>query len=460
MLEFIYFIYTHSGVAMIINIFFLNMMASLFAKRKYTNFFTYYILPLVIYSAIYFYPEYALHYNLIPYFYHFMVLMGINLIWILLFLKGSIPQKMIYYLYFFTVYKCIVFFLGAFIYDYQYILDRNTYILLDMGSSVIPIVSLWKFSKFFLAHPLNTVAKSLDRKQILLMAYCPLSIFITFQMADPSVQFNPSYFISISAGLLIFNLPIFYYLFTKFGENNESRLQLEKALAETNAQVARYRYTILIEEQARKERHELKNKYFYIQTLLKEKKLDKLNTFLVDHIGELSQDDSGIYTHNVLIDHVLNTKLLQAKKYGIKTYTEILLPEKFSINEEDFCTIILNLLDNAIEASIKEKNPDIQIYLNIKNNYLVFCIKNKVGHDILKTNPKLHTSKNNKSAHGLGIKIIKKAVRNSNGMFDVTTESNYFVATVMIPVETYEEKAINKVFYNSNKQTDEVTLTR
>ena len=34
MLEFIYFIYTHSGVAMIINIFFLNMMASLFAKRK------------------------------------------------------------------------------------------------------------------------------------------------------------------------------------------------------------------------------------------------------------------------------------------------------------------------------------------------------------------------------------------------------------------------------------------
>ena len=439
MLEFIYLIYTHSGVTIFINSIFLNMMASLFSKRKYANFFTYYILPLIIYSIVYFYPEYALHYTLIPYFYHFIVIMSINLIWILLFLEGPISQKIVYYLYFFTVYKCIVFFLGAFIYDYQYILNRNIYILLDMTSSVIPIASLWTFSKFFLAHPFSSIAKFLDRKQLLLMTYCPISIFITFQMADPSINFDPGYFVSISACLLIFNLPIFYYLFTKIGENNEAGIQLRKALAETNAQVARYRYTILIEEQAKKERHELKNKYFYIQTLLKENKLDKLNAFLTDHIGELSKNNSGIYSNNVLIDHVLNTKLLQAKKHGIKTYTEILIPKKISINEENFCTIILNLLDNAIEASIKEKDPDIQIYLNIKNNYLVFCIKNRVGHNVLKDNPKLCTSKKDTSTHGLGLKIIKRALRNSNGIFDVSIENNYFVATVMMPIENHEK---------------------
>ncbi len=140
-----------------------------------------------------------------------------------------------------------------------------------------------------------------------------------------------------------------------------------------------------------------------------------------------------------MIDHVLNTKLLQAKKHGIKTYTEILIPEKISINEEDFCTIILNLLDNAIEASIKEKDPDIQIYLNIKNNYLVFCIKNRVGHNVLKDNPKLCTSKKDTSAHGLGLKIIKRAIRNSNGIFDVSIKNNYFVATVMMPIENHEK---------------------
>ncbi len=91
-------------------------------------------------------------------------------------------------------------------------------------------------------------------------------------------------------------------------------------------------------------------------------------------------------------------------------------------------------MDNAIEASRKEENPDIQLYLNMKNNYLVFCIKNKVSYDVLKSNPSLKTSKPDAENHGLGMNIIKRAVKNSNGIFDTSMESGYFVATVMIPV--------------------------
>ena len=58
-----------------------------------------------------------------------------------------------------------------------------------------------------------------------------------------------------------------------------------------------------------------------------------------------------------------------------------------------------------------------------------------MSYDVLSENPKLKTSKKDSSYHGLGMKIVKRAVRNSNGIFDITMECGYFVATVMVPVK-------------------------
>lgn len=413
---------------------FLNMMDRLFVRKKNVNSFVYYGIPIILFWIIYYFPQYALGHTTIPYYFYFATLMSVSIISIAFLLEGSIIEKLIYYMYYFTVYKCVVFFLGGFIYDKEPIWNRNLYMALDVISTFLPVTVLVLFRRFCLKFQLHTVLVYLKKNQVALMLYCPFSLFASFQLADPSLNVPTAYYISISAVLLVFNVPIFYYIFAKIGESNESRIEMGTALAETAQQLSRYRYSVIMEEQARKERHELKNKYFYIQTLLKENKLEQLDAFLTEHIGELGSNDTGIYTNNALIDHILSTKLALAKHHNIKTYSEILIPEKLNINEEYFCTVLLNLFDNAIEASVKEKNPDIQIYLNTRNDYLVFCIKNKVSFDVLEENPKLKTSKSDASSHGLGMKIIKRAVRKSNGIFDTSMESGYFVATVMFPV--------------------------
>lgn len=433
MLNTIYFIYNHISNVLYI-IIFLNMMEHLFLRKKRVHQLVYYMIPCMVFMLTYYYPEYMHGQTVIPYYYYFICVLSTMFIAITVFLESPIVEKLVYYMYYFTVYKCIVFFLGGFLYGKEPFMNPVLYKTLDSISTLIPLTVLFVFRKFCLKYRIHTVIAYLKKTQVALMLYCPLSLFISFQLADPSLSVPHDYYVSLSAFLLVFNIPIFYYLNAKIGENNESRIEMGKALAETAAQLSRYRYTVFIEEQARKERHELKNKYFYIQTLLKENEIEKLEKYLSDHIGELSNNESGIYTNNSMIDYIINTKLALAKKHHIKTYSEILIPEKLPINEESFCTILLNLFDNAIEASVKEKNPDIQIYLNIKNQYLVFCIKNKVSFDVLAENPKLKTSKEDSSAHGLGMKIIKHAVKNSNGIFDTSMESGYFVATVMVPI--------------------------
>ena len=176
----------------------------------------------------------------------------------------------------------------------------------------------------------------------------------------------------------------------------------------------------------------MKNRYFYIQALLHEGKTEQLEQYLQHTVGELSEMVGGIHTGNILIDHILNTKLDIAHKKNIKTYTEILIPNETNINEEYFCTILLN---NAIENSQNEQTPDIQVFMNIKNRYLVCTIKNKISENILLTNPELSTTKKEKTNHGLGLKIIKKTAQKANAIFDITIENGYFIATVMMPLE-------------------------
>ncbi len=134
-----------------------------------------------------------------------------------------------------------------------------------------------------------------------------------------------------------------------------------------------------------------------------------------------------------MIDYLLNRKIQEAQKFHIKTYTEIIIPAQLSTNEEVLCTILLNLLDNAIEASKQESDPDIQIIIKCVQNYLLCTISNKVSTNILDTNPELTTSKTDASNHGLGIKIIRSSVESQNGLLNFKCERGYFTASVMLP---------------------------
>ncbi|MCF0134411.1 MAG: GHKL domain-containing protein [Blautia sp.] len=437
MFDALYLLYQLSGNGIIL-ILLQRTLCTIFEKKKNANTFLNYILLVLIYWFIYYLP--AMPFSLknllnvsIPYYYYFITSILLSFIWAFAFVKGDVMEKCAYILYFYAVYKCFKFILGA-LYDFQTTMDSMLYKTLDMLSFLLVFAGMLLLCRILIKHPLKFLHK-LSRLEKALLLFCPISFFSLLQLADPSVNVPYIVFIPVAAFILLVNLPIIYILYVTIGEQYESRYQIERALAETSAQLTRYRYTIIMEEQARKERHELKNNYFYMQSLLKEGKTEQLEAYLANHIGDLNDGDAGLHTNNVLIDHILNVKLSYARKKAIKTYTEVLIPENLPINEEYFCTILLNLLDNAIEASLLEKDPDIQIFMNLKNKNLICSIKNKIGKNVLDNNPTLMTTKPDKKNHGLGMKIIKNRVRKLNALFDISVENNYFVATVVIPLK-------------------------
>jgi sensor histidine kinase regulating citrate/malate metabolism len=143
----------------------------------------------------------------------------------------------------------------------------------------------------------------------------------------------------------------------------------------------------------------------------------------------------NIDTGNTMIDYILNSKMAEAGRYKIKTCVDVLIPANINVDENTLCTVFLNLFDNAIEASKKENDPDIQVTMKCVQNYLHFVIANKTDPELMKANPHLRTTKDDKNNHGLGMKIVKEAVEKTNGIISHKMVGSYFTVTVMLPME-------------------------
>lgn len=365
-----------------------------------------------------------------PYWFYFVSTIPVSVLCAHIALAGTLFTKLVYVLYFmaFTqLYKMVC----SPLYSQEFSMQPQVYRTLDMLTTLVLYILLFLLSKLFRKIKLSAPFSISCFKGVLIL-YFPIGFLIFFGISS-STQIYSVNQISILSGILLTNLPIIYYFFATIIHSYEDQRKLDDALTQTRTQLARYRYSLEVQEQVKKERHELKNNYFYIQTLLADKKYDQLDTYISQAIGEKMSKLTDIQTGNTLIDYLLNRKIQEAQKFHIKTYTEIIIPSRLSINEEVLCTILLNLLDNAIEASKQEDTPDIQIVIKCVQNYLLCKISNNVNSNILAENPDLVTSKADASNHGLGIKIIRSAVESQNGLLNFECEKGYFIASVMLP---------------------------
>lgn len=132
-------------------------------------------------------------------------------------------------------------------------------------------------------------------------------------------------------------------------------------------------------------------------------------------------------------DAILNAKLYEATAKGISFEYKILCSLENRMEDDDMVSLLGNVIDNAIEACEHVKGKKrIQFEVKREQAYLIFIVKNSIENSVLKDNPKLKTTKNDKGIHGLGIKSIKKIVEKYDGFVNNDEKDNEFICKIMI----------------------------
>lgn len=155
----------------------------------------------------------------------------------------------------------------------------------------------------------------------------------------------------------------------------------------------------------------------------------------VERLASISWTGVGI------VDAVLNAKRQLAGERGYEMDINAQMPVNTGIAADDLCTVLTNLLDNAIESMDREKDGllrtdrgmlPIKVSLRHIHYFLVIRVANPCLEDKAQKNGFFATDKKDRMRHGWGIKSVRHTVRKYNGSLSLETAQGWFVASALL----------------------------
>lgn len=188
-----------------------------------------------------------------------------------------------------------------------------------------------------------------------------------------------------------------------------------------------------LHQSVRQLKHDMKNHLMVLASYLNSRDYEAAKAYTSEIMDKLNLMHSYIETGNSLLNHILNEKLELARSYGISVSAEIETLSFARMRSIDFSALLTNLLDNSIEASKKEPAGELFLHIFQERGYDAVSIKNKIGKSVLEENPDLHSTKEDKEQHGIGISQIKEIVAAYDGICDFYEKDGCFCSRVFIP---------------------------
>ena len=132
-------------------------------------------------------------------------------------------------------------------------------------------------------------------------------------------------------------------------------------------------------EEFHKINHDLKNQYAYMQVMLQKQDYDGLKKYFEELTSTFSDElapvvDCGNHVLNV----IFNMELAKAANAGVRLDVKAAPPHELPFRELELCKLYTNLIDNAIEACVREKpeDPVVKILVSVNGDYLFTRISN------------------------------------------------------------------------------------
>lgn len=174
----------------------------------------------------------------------------------------------------------------------------------------------------------------------------------------------------------------------------------------------------------RKLRHDFYNHVKIIEELNDPVKLKEYTNSMKSQFNKLEHVS---YCNNLTLDALLSLKYNEAKQNGIENIRFAVCDlENTNITDFALCTIVANLLDNAIAAAKLCEKKYIDLIMEKKFDRLIITVKNSS----LPVDEDLHTTKEDKENHGFGIKNVKSSADQYDGDTVFEYNNGVFISVV------------------------------
>ncbi len=227
--------------------------------------------------------------------------------------------------------------------------------------------------------------------------------------------------------LFVFNT-IFLLMATSLNRN--ARLRQENQLLSLQQQ--RYENLKTAIEEARQARHDMRHHLNHISMLAEENDMEALKTYLAQTVSRIPDLDMR-FCENRAADSVLGYYCALAKREGIPFSAQIDLPQTLPVDEIDMCLVLSNLLENALEASLRtvpaRRWMKVNAYVHAER-LLLMQVENACDGEIKETNGVFRSSK--RKGNGIGIQSVRHIAEKNGGASNFAYQNGVFCAKIML----------------------------
>lgn len=227
-----------------------------------------------------------------------------------------------------------------------------------------------------------------------------------------------------------------FLLVTRVGVLSSENMEYAIEIQQSKWEEKDFKNMELAIEELRETKHDIIQHRQTMRGLLANKDYSELERYYESSDSELSAITDVVLSKNPTLNGLLFVKSLNMKADNILFHHQLYDTDDIPIKPYDLCSILGNLLDNAIEACKKIENLDkrfIQLQIKRQKDMLIINVENSFnGEYKLNEDHKFLTIKSGEG-HGFGLRRVERVANKCRGHIQIQPEKALFRVTVFLP---------------------------
>ena len=195
----------------------------------------------------------------------------------------------------------------------------------------------------------------------------------------------------------------------------------------------------IIQESQKNEKnlwHDMKHHIIELKMILKEKKIQEAQEYLKEMEQFMTGSHETAATGNQEVDGILEYMIKRANRTLKDVNVQINIPEGMFHGNFKLCTILGNLLDNAIRESQKTERSYLNVKIFVKSGILFLFIENSYSGNVIKWKEKFKTTQKNAAHHGIGLENVKKMIDMYGGEININNTEDIFKVEALLYINS------------------------
>ena len=238
-------------------------------------------------------------------------------------------------------------------------------------------------------------------------------------------------FLALLCSLSLFLLMHVIFYFTVFGIMSQNKTAERNRFLETQESqfLSQQRYM----KEMERSRHDFRQSIRTLTELYDTGNEETLGQYLHQFADTLPENDVHSFCDNMALNALLNYYDHLTEQEGIRFSVQVRLPHPHPVSDVDLCSMVGNILENAVSACQKANEKRIQLTILTEDAAQLYIVAVNTFNGVVKLSGERYLSTDRKGS-GIGISSVVSTAESYGGVALFSHQGTEFYSNVAIPL--------------------------